>query len=170
MTTKPSSSRVDMDGGPFFEVGQRVKVSGLRGSFHVVSGPNKKKEYEVSLGERSLWVRVSSLSGSSLSHNPSKTKKKKDRDTPPFTLPERPPTPETLRVDLHGLTKKEAQESIEQAIDRALLGGSDRLEIIHGIGKGALAKLTKDYLDGSKHISRHKADDLNPGVRWAYLC
>ena len=44
----------------------------------------------------------------------------------------------TARLDLRGARVEEALETLEARIDAVLLAGGDRLEIVHGVGTGAL--------------------------------
>ncbi len=57
----------------------------------------------------------------------------------------RQPAP-VLPVKVVGLRVDEALPIVERAIDRALLTGQDRLEIIHGAGTGRLKKAIREYL------------------------
>ncbi|MCB0360487.1 MAG: Smr/MutS family protein, partial [Bdellovibrionales bacterium] len=79
------------------------------------------------------------------------------------------PKLQTCSVDLHGKTRLEALSELERLLDRALLGGMDRLEIIHGLGTGALRDVTHDFLRASTHIRSFEVDMRNPGTTWAYL-
>ena len=51
-----------------------------------------------------------------------------------------------LPVKVVGLRVDEALPIVERAIDRAMLTGQDRLEIIHGAGTGRLKKAIREYL------------------------
>ncbi|MBE3595552.1 MAG: endonuclease MutS2 [Hydrogenibacillus sp.] len=57
----------------------------------------------------------------------------------------------TFEIDVRGMTVKEAEAAIDEAIDRALLDGLDRLVIVHGLGTGALKRGVAQFL------SRHPA-------------
>ena len=49
-----------------------------------------------------------------------------------------PPPGATARLDLRGARVEDALVTLEARIDAVLLSGGDRLEIIHGVGTGAL--------------------------------
>lgn len=67
-------------------------------------------------------------------------------------------------LDLHGLSVDEARNRVAGHISRAILAGLDRIEIIHGIGSGAIRRaVTTDLkrLSAVKHVRPHPT---NPGV------
>jgi DNA mismatch repair protein MutS2 len=57
----------------------------------------------------------------------------------------RQPAP-VLPIKVVGLRVDEALPVVERALDRAMLTGQERLEIIHGAGTGRLKKAIRDYL------------------------
>jgi DNA mismatch repair protein MutS2 len=69
-------------------------------------------------------------------------------------------------VDLHGLTVEEALRLLEETIDRALLAGSTRLEVVHGIGSGRVRRAVHRYLRLIDNVARFEPDARNPGVTW----
>ena len=72
-------------------------------------------------------------------------------------------------LDLHGATKQEALERVEEALDRALLQGCSRIKIIHGIGSGAVREAVHGYLSGSRQVSEFHLDPANAGVTWVTI-
>ncbi|MGE5234771.1 MAG: endonuclease MutS2 [Acidobacteriota bacterium] len=52
--------------------------------------------------------------------------------------------PEELK--LIGLTEEEARESLDQFLDRALLGGLRRVRVVHGHGSGTLRRMVREVL------------------------
>jgi len=54
--------------------------------------------------------------------------------------------PAVLPIKVVGLRVDEALPIVERAVDRAMLTGQDRLEIIHGAGTGRLKKAIREYL------------------------
>jgi DNA mismatch repair protein MutS2 len=70
-----------------------------------------------------------------------------------------------LRVlDLHGLSVEEARNRVAAHVSRAIVAGLDSLEIVHGIGTGALRRaVTADLraLSVVKQVRRHPS---NPGA------
>jgi DNA mismatch repair protein MutS2 len=72
-------------------------------------------------------------------------------------------------IDLHGLTVVEALSAVEKRVNDAILADLDRLEIVHGVGTGALLKAVHQYLSGLSVVEKFRLDDLNPGVTYVYF-
>jgi DNA mismatch repair protein MutS2 len=60
----------------------------------------------------------------------------------------------TQRCDLRGLHVDEAQERLAAELDRALAEGCARLEIVHGVGTGALRRAVREYLAASPFVKQ----------------
>jgi DNA mismatch repair protein MutS2 len=76
------------------------------------------------------------------------------------------------RVDVRGLRVDEAMLAIEKALDDAARAGIACLEIVHGIGTGALMAGVRGRLRELPHVKRVEpggADTGGPGVTLAYL-
>lgn len=58
------------------------------------------------------------------------------------------------RCDLRGLRVGEALSELSRALDRAALSGRAQLEIIHGIGTGALRDAVRRHLADSPYVAR----------------
>jgi DNA mismatch repair protein MutS2 len=67
-------------------------------------------------------------------------------------------------LDLHGLTVADALVLIEQHLSKAILAGQDSIQIVHGIGTGALKAATHAYLRDSSHIHSFTISATNPGM------
>ena len=130
-----------------------------------MEGPNSKQEYRVAVGNLSVWLPESELKAVT-----GKTKSDPDRKRKllqAFSSPDSSPAP--LKLDLHGLTVAQATDALERTIDQAILKGAPRIEVIHGIGSGALKRAVVDYLSKSSHIASFNADERNPGTTWINL-
>ncbi|HMO01386.1 MAG TPA: Smr/MutS family protein [Oligoflexia bacterium] len=73
------------------------------------------------------------------------------------------------KIDLHGKKVAEALEIIEQIIDRAIIAGLDRIEVIHGLGSGKIKTALQRHLATMKIVKNFKPDLKNPGISWIYL-
>jgi DNA mismatch repair protein MutS2 len=73
------------------------------------------------------------------------------------------------RLDLHGLRVEEAMERVVNEIDRSLLRGADRLEIVHGRGTGRIKSALHDHLATMPVVKAFELDQVNPGVTWVYF-
>lgn len=58
------------------------------------------------------------------------------------------------RCDVRGLRVEEALTELIRALDRAALAGRARLEVVHGIGTGALREAVRAHLAGSPYVER----------------
>lgn len=148
------------------KLGSLVYIPGTKKSAEVIAGPNARGEFQLAFGEMKLWVPADKLALVEA--------KGKKRTKPAFEgtsghglgggnqgLP--------VRVDLHGMRVEEAMSALEQALNQALLKNAGALEVIHGIGTGALKKAVMNYLSNSKHVSNIRSNELNPGSVIAYL-
>jgi DNA mismatch repair protein MutS2 len=66
------------------------------------------------------------------------------------------------RIDLRGLRVDDALAQLAKAVDDALRSGIGQLEIIHGVGTGALQKAVRKHLRELPGVSRFEA---GPGQR-----
>lgn len=75
----------------------------------------------------------------------------------------------TARIDLHGMTVADGLRATEDALNKALLNGNESLEIIHGIGSGALKKAIQGYLKNAPGVANISISSSNPGSTLVYL-
>ena len=73
------------------------------------------------------------------------------------------------RVDLHGLRVEDAIARVMEEIDRALLRGADRVEIIHGKGSGRVRDALHRRLAELSVVAAYRLDPGNTGVTWVYF-
>jgi DNA mismatch repair protein MutS2 len=92
--------------------------------------------------------------------------------TPSVRVDPLPETSTPTRIDVRGSRLEEAMAAVERALDDAARAGVSRLEIIHGIGTGALMSGLRARLRELPHVARVEAggsDTGGPGVTLAYL-
>jgi DNA mismatch repair protein MutS2 len=73
------------------------------------------------------------------------------------------------RLDLHGLRVDEAMARVVGEIDRSLMRGADRLEIVHGRGTGRIKSALHRHLATMPVVKAFGLDHANPGVTWVYF-
>jgi len=78
--------------------------------------------------------------------------------SPPGTPRAAAPTPAltaggTKRCDLRGLRADEARDRLDAALDAAAAAGCERLEIVHGLGTGALRRVVREHLDATGYVT-----------------
>jgi DNA mismatch repair protein MutS2 len=74
-----------------------------------------------------------------------------------------------VKLDLHGMRVEDALRTVEKAMDRAIIDGVARMEIVHGIGAGKIRSALHQYLASLPIIETYRVDDQNPGVTWVYF-
>ena len=57
-----------------------------------------------------------------------------------------------------------AIERLELALDRALTAGAERLDVVHGLGTGAVRRTVHQYLSRLGVVQRYALDEGNAGV------
>ena len=67
------------------------------------------------------------------------------------------------RCDLRGLRVDEALDRLEAALDEASAEGRDRLEVVHGIGTGALRRAVREHLETSPYVERYSTPEPDEG-------
>jgi DNA mismatch repair protein MutS2 len=72
-------------------------------------------------------------------------------------------------IDCHGMTRQDAIRAVDHAIDRGILNGVEKVQIIHGIGTGKVMDALQRHLATLRVVKRFALDDRNPGVTWVYL-
>lgn len=66
-------------------------------------------------------------------------------------------------IDLHGMDSSYAIFKVKEFIDDCYKLKYEHLVIIHGIGKGILARAVSEYLKKDKRVLEYKLDFMNPG-------
>ncbi len=85
--------------------------------------------------------------------------------TPMVTYQNIPPT-----IDLHGMRGEEAMILLDQYIEQSYLSNYLQVRIIHGIGKGILKRLVRNYLKKHPYISHFSTDpDEGEGVTLVFF-
>lgn len=73
------------------------------------------------------------------------------------------------RIDLHGMRVHEALAHIETFLDKAMMADCGRVEIIHGVGTGALMQAVHEFLKKQSYVTRFHLDEKNTGTTWVYF-
>jgi dsDNA-specific endonuclease/ATPase MutS2 len=158
-----------------FAVGADVFVASLQKKGRIIEATASGR-YRVAVGVLVLWCDEGQLS----SMAQARKKGRRERDaaqaggaTASSSALAHEPTEQELRalgsIDLHGMTVEEALRAVEARLDRAIRGGLDRLEIIHGISGGRLRAAVRGYLAGIPSVTRFEPDARNAGVTWVYF-
>ena len=142
--------------------GDRVKIIGTNQQADVLSGPNRKGEFQVAIGPFTAWVNLDQL-------KPLSSKAQWEANYRLSQSSARSSSPGPQRVDLHGLSCELAVQALEIALDKALLDRTDCLLVIHGRGTGKVKEAVHFYLGACKYVSRFELDEKNRGITVVYL-
>ena len=117
------------------------------------------------------WVRIDSVTMWCREEDltiPAAPRKKKPagKIQPAGTADEVPPPG---RVDLHGLLVEEALARVIEEIDRSLLRGADRVEVVHGKGSGRIRDALHRHLASMPVVTAFRLDPRNSGATWLYF-
>ncbi|MFH1625192.1 MAG: endonuclease MutS2 [Pseudomonadota bacterium] len=80
-------------------------------------------------------------------------------EVPPTT----PITGVTSRINVVGMRVDDALPLVDKAIDNAILSGTVRLDIVHGIGTGRLRNAIREYLGTHSFVTNFGSADLSHG-------
>ena len=74
-----------------------------------------------------------------------------------------------ISLDIRGYRTADAVAAVEKLIDQGVRAGLSAVEIVHGIGTGALRAAVHTYLDGVDHVKAYESPGANPGLTRASL-
>jgi DNA mismatch repair protein MutS2 len=133
--------------------GDAVEVTGA-GRGTLLSLPDAKSRVRVQLGAARVTVPASRILAGQTPVRPAKGFVQVD------PLPENAaPT----RIDVRGQRADEAIDSVDKALDDAARGAVSVLEVIHGIGTGALMSALRSHLRRLPHVARFEAGGAEGG-------
>jgi DNA mismatch repair protein MutS2 len=149
-----------------FSVGDTAIVRALGNKRGDIIAISRDGRYQLRIEGVTMWCREEDLAA----------QKETRRTKTSGTKPARPDTREGHahvappgRLDLHGLIVEEALARLATEIDRSLLRGADRIEVIHGKGSGRIKDAVHRYLASMPLIAAFRLDTVNPGVTWIYF-
>jgi DNA mismatch repair protein MutS2 len=145
-------------------IGDAVEVVGLGMTGTLLESPQGKKRVRLKVGEGEILANVASLTGVSKTRQPEapgpvKTSAISARRTNQTLAPE--DIQETL--DVRGQAADDALDVVVAGLDRAILGGSPFIRIIHGHGTGRLRSALREYLKASPYVVAFRPGDRAEG-------
>ena len=145
-------------------IGDAVEVVGLGMTGRLLENPQGKKRVRLKVGEGEILATVASLVGIAKSQQsgrpePAKPAAVSPRRTSQTLAPE--DIQETL--DVRGHAADEALDVVVAGLDRAILGGSPFVRIIHGHGTGRLRSALREYLKASPYVVAFRPGDRAEG-------
>ena len=156
-------------------IGATVAVRTFGNKRGVIIAVGRDGRYQVRIETVTMWCREVDLTvAAEPRKKPERNRPRRHRDTEEYhgslgaSGPPRPDAPPG-RVDLHGLRVEEALARVVDEIDRSLLRGADRVEIVHGKGSGRIREAVHRQLGSMSVVSAFRLDPGNPGVTWAHF-
>lgn len=125
------------------KAGKKVFVKSLNAYAKIVSVKSEKDEAEVLIGDIRSKIKLSDI------FNPEEETKVK-QEVKIFNK-SRNILPKT-EINVIGKDSTEALEEVKSFIDQALVNGLEEVRVIHGIGRGVLLKVIRDYLKKDKNV------------------
>lgn len=113
----------------------------------------KKKRVRLDLGGVAMWAALADLMPAGKPRQGGGTVIVRDVATSPLSI----------RLDLRGLRADEAESELARFLDQALLAGRSEVEIVHGMGTGAVRKAVHQYLRRSKGIDSFRLGNADEG-------
>lgn len=140
-----------------------VRTFGHKRGVLVAAGRDGR--WQVRVGGVMMWCRREDLAV------PPPGKKRRERRGSPRQPPESSARNAAFagRIDLHGLTVEDAMTRVLDEIDRTLLRGADRLEVVHGKGSGRIRDELHRRLRGLPVVKAFRLDPANTGVTWVFF-
>ncbi|MDO9584263.1 MAG: Smr/MutS family protein [Desulfomicrobium sp.] len=113
----------------------------------------KKERVRLDMGGVSLWVGLADVQVSAKSAS----------DGGKVVLRSAPAPVTPLRLDLRGLRADEAESELSRFLDKALLAGRNEVEIVHGMGTGAMRRVVHDHLKRSRAVGDYRLGNADEG-------
>jgi DNA mismatch repair protein MutS2 len=145
-------------------VGDAVEVVGLGMTGTLLESPQGKKRVRLKVGEGEILATVASLTGIARSAQPARNEPGKIISAP-LRRGSQTLAPEDIQetFDVRGQTADDALDVVVAGLDRAILGGSPFVRIIHGHGTGRLRAALREYLKASPYVVTFRPGDRAEG-------
>lgn len=109
--------------------------------------PDRRGRVAVGVGGRRVLLPVEQVGAAKPAKRTPSSKTAPDIDSG-----SEPTDPDGVRCDLRGLRVEEALDRLDAALDRATLAGRYHLQVIHGVGSGALRRAVREHLVRSEYV------------------
>lgn len=160
-------------------LGAAVAVRTFGNKRGVVIAADRNGRYQVRIEAVTMWCGEEDLSveqeprkkkpDGPRRHEPRGSRRARLRGGVPDTEEESGAVAPPGRVDLHGLVVEEALSRVVDEIDRSLLRGADRVEVVHGKGSGRIREALHRHLASMTVVVAFRLDPRNPGVTWIHF-
>jgi DNA mismatch repair protein MutS2 len=147
-----------MPGG--LKVGERVRIESLRSNGILMNVIKPLNRAEVLTDKAKVEVPLSEI----LQVNDGREKEEMEIAQDQSFKKQAGETPSS-ELNVIGLTVEDALPKVDQFIDRALLHGLERVQIIHGVGSGRLRNAIGQYLSGHRAVLSYSPGETIRGGR-----
>lgn len=135
------------------QVGDHVKVTSVGREGYVAGIDEGRNVAEVVIGNMRLRASRDELSRTKRKHEPGRGHV--EIQVPRIDAPE---------LNVMGMRVDEALREVDRLIDRAMVHGTAKVKIVHGIGTGRLMNAIRDHLSQIQDIKKIESDTANSGV------
>ena len=150
-----------------FSIGDAAVVRALGNKRGDIIAIGRDGRYQLRIEGVTMWCREEDLDTQKDSGRTKASRSKPGRRR--HTEEDRGHVSPAGRLDLHGLIVEEALARLTDEIDRSLLRGADRLEVIHGKGSGRVRDAVHRHLASMPVVAAFRLDSVNPGVTWVHF-
>jgi DNA mismatch repair protein MutS2 len=147
------------------KAGQAVKLLHYNKEGVVLKVDDRLKKAELMMGDIKIKARFDALT-------PIKGKKMQEDTTPPpakksqaknHSAPSILSEEVTQQINVIGMTVDESLPFVDRTIDQAIIGGHERIEIIHGLGTGRLKAGIRKHLKEHSYVKSFGSDEQSRG-------
>ncbi len=144
--------------------GDPVEVVGLGMTGTLLEAPQGKKRVRLKVGEGEILANVASLVGVAKPQQAARREPVKASSAPPRRTSHTLATEDIQEtLDVRGQAADDALDVVVAGLDRAVLGGSPFVRIIHGHGTGRLRTALRAYLKASPYVVAFRPGDRAEG-------
>lgn len=144
--------------------GDPVEVVGLGMTGTLLEAPQGKKRVRLKVGEGEILANVASLVGVAKPQQAARREPVKASSAPPRRTSQTLATEDIQEtLDVRGQAADDALDVVVAGLDRAVLGGSPFVRIIHGHGTGRLRTALREYLKASPYVVAFRPGDRAEG-------
>lgn len=144
--------------------GDPVEIVGLGMTGTLLESPQGKKRVRLKVGEGEILANVASLVGVARAQKAARHEPIKASSAPPRRTSQTLATEDIQEtLDVRGQAADDALDIVVAGLDRAVLGGSPFVRIIHGHGTGRLRTALREYLKASPYVVAFRAGDRAEG-------
>jgi DNA mismatch repair protein MutS2 len=135
------------------KVGDYVRVRTIGKEGYVTGLDEQKKMAEIIMGNMRMRINKDYVERSQ--HQPAPKEERGTVNVEEIEVPE---------INVRGMRVDEAIEEVDRFVDRAIVQGTSRLKIVHGVGTGRLMTAVRSHLSEASYVKDIIRDEKNSGV------